>query len=140
MKDKIPKLLDDAIKQNDYDIDVITKNLKIPWLKLDMEFDKPTDSELLNLYSKNSWREKWQYLTTAFHSYQVKDWSGDILFGPTDWDYFMKLSRKEFELHNSDEDSRCKKLRNRMKYDWFVDDENYVKKQVKKYPKKQSNF
>ena len=52
MKDKIPKLLDDAIKQNDYDIDVITKNLKIPWLKLDMEFDKPTDSELLNLYSK----------------------------------------------------------------------------------------
>ena len=67
MKDKIPKLLDDAIKQNDYDIDVITKNLKIPWLKLDMEFDKPTDSELLNLYSKNSWREKWQYLTTAFH-------------------------------------------------------------------------
>tara|TARA_R110000824_G_scaffold12457_2_gene54598 strand:+ start:2034 stop:2771 length:738 start_codon:yes stop_codon:yes gene_type:complete len=133
MKDKIPKLLDDAIKQNDYDIDVITKNLKIPWLKLDMEFDKPTDSELLNLYSKNSWREKWQYLTTAFHAYQVKDWSGDILFGPTDWDYFMKLSRKEFELHNSDEDSRCKKLRNRMKYDWFVDDENYVKKQVKKY-------
>ena len=92
MKDKIPKLLDDAIKQNDYDIDVITKNLKIPWLKLDMEFDKPTDSELLNLYSKNSWREKWQYLTTDFHSYQVKGWSGDILFGPTDWDYFMKLS------------------------------------------------
>ena len=121
------------MNENSYDIDVLTKKLKIPWLKLDMEFDKPTDNELLDLYSKNDWREKWQLPDNENRSYQVKGWNGDILFGPTDWDSFMKLSAEEFDLHNSDEDSRCKKLRNRMKYDWFVDDNNYVKKQIKKY-------
>jgi hypothetical protein len=39
MKDKVPKLLADAMSGNDYDIDVITKHCKIPWLKLDIKFD-----------------------------------------------------------------------------------------------------
>ena len=97
MKDKMPKLLSDVIEENTYDIDVITKKLKIPWLKLDMPFDRPSDYELASVYSSNDWREKWQLPDTKKRSYQVAGWSGDVMFGPTDWDTFIGLCEKEYD-------------------------------------------
>lgn len=133
MKDRIPKLLNDVITGNTYDIDVITKKLKIPWLKLDMQFDRPSADELASVSSSTDWREKWQLPDSKNRSYQVAGWNGDVMFGPTDWDAFLELCEKEFGAHDSDEDSRCKYLRNRIDFGWLVNDDNYVKKQVKKY-------
>ena len=133
MKDRIPKLLNDVITGNTYDIDVITNKLKIPWLKLDMQFDRPSADELASVSSSTDWREKWQLPDSKNRSYQVAGWNGDVMFGPTDWDAFLELCEKEFGAHDSDEDSRCKYLRNRIDFGWLVNDDNYVKKQVKKY-------
>lgn len=133
MKDRIPKLLNDVITGNTYDIDVITKKLKIPWLKLDMQFDRPSADELASVSSSTDWREKWQLPDSKNRSYQVAGWNGEVMFGPTDWDAFLELCEKEFGAHDSDEDSRCKYLRNRIDFGWLVNDDNYVKKQVKKY-------
>ena len=133
MKDRIPKLLSDVIAENTYDVDVITKKLKIPWLKLDMPFDRPSADELASVSSSTDWREKWQLPDSKNRSYQVAGWNGDVMFGPTDWDAFLELCEKEFGAHDSDEDSRCKYLRNRIDFGWLVNDDNYVKKQVKKY-------
>ena len=66
MTKQIPKLLKDAIEQNSIDIDVLTKHLRIPWLKLDMQF--PTiDIEL----SKQDWRKKWKFDLKGENNYQV---------------------------------------------------------------------
>ena len=56
MKDKIPKLLKDAIGENSIDIDIITKKLKIPWLKLDISFDPPSDADIYQLLSNKDWQ------------------------------------------------------------------------------------
>ena len=61
MTDNIPKLLQDAINENTYDIDVITKNLKLPWLKLDLKFDQPTDKDINELIATDDWRNKWNF-------------------------------------------------------------------------------
>ena len=70
IKNNIPKLLQDAMLGNTYDIDVITKHLKLPWLKLDIKFDLPTDTEVQQLISPDDWRKKWQFPDTDA-SYQV---------------------------------------------------------------------
>lgn len=132
MKDKIPKLLDDAIKQNDYDIDVITKNLKIPWLKLDLKFDKPTNEDITELSSDNDWRKKWNFPDQQVASYQVKGWNGNIFFGPTDFKKFLDMNAEENKQHDHDEDSKCRNYRNKLDYSWSVGEDSYIRRQVAK--------
>mgnify|MGYP000997364614 CR=1 FL=1 len=37
MKNKLPKLLQDVLDNNTFDVDIITKKLKLPWLKLNIK-------------------------------------------------------------------------------------------------------
>lgn len=131
-KNNIPKLLQDAMNENSYDIDVITKNLKLPWLKLDINFDVPTDAEIQQLISPDDWRKKWRF-PDQDASYQVKGWNGDIFFGPKKFNDFLTLTTAEHGGHNNDEDGHCRKLRQDMEYEWKVDDKNYVRRQVSKF-------
>jgi len=58
--DNLPRLLQDAIKSNEYDIDVITKHLKLPWLKLDLDFGLD-ENDHDQLMSQEDWRTKWNF-------------------------------------------------------------------------------
>ena len=132
MKDNIPKLLKDAITHNEYDIETITKYLKIPWLKLDLKFDTPSQIEIQELLSESDWRKKWKFKGLSDGLYQVKGWHGNIFFGPTDFDQFAEMSSKDSYSHDHDEDSRCRHFRKLVNYSWKVKDNSYIKKQVKK--------
>lgn len=132
MKDKLPKLLNDVVSENSYDIDVITKKLKIPWLKLDLRFERPTEQDIEYLVSDNDWRRKWNFPDREDASYQVKGWNGNIFFGPTDFKRFLDESSIDNKGHDHDEDSKCRRFRKEMEYGWCVDNDSYVRKQVKK--------
>ena len=130
--DKLPKILQDSIRENSVDIEVITKYLKLPWLKLDIKFDTPTQQDLKETFSNTDWRQKWQFPDHENQAYQVQGWNGNIFFGPTNFEKFLKLSASYNSTHDHDEDSRCRQLRKQIPYDWCVDDNSYIKKQVKK--------
>jgi len=115
--DKLPKLLKDAIEKNAYDIEIITKKLKLPWLKLDLNFGSWTNKDCEILYSSDDWRTKWQFPDAEKNSYQVKNWQGKILFGPADFQKFLELSRAQ--EHDHDEDSKCRKYRTKLEYCWY---------------------
>ena len=132
MTDKLPKLLTDSIEQNSIDIDIITKKLKLPWLKLDIKLDSVDKNELEKMTSNKDWRKQWDYPNHDADSYQVKGWNGDVFFGPTDWQKFLALANKQESEHYNDEDSKCRLLRKDMKYDWYVGEDNYVRQQVQK--------
>jgi len=118
MKDKkIPKLLDDVIKHNTHDIDVITKNLKLPWLKLDLDFGVWDETDIAALRTSKDWRTKWRFPDLDKNSYQVRNWNGKLLFGPKKFDDFLELSRAS--EHDHDEDSKCRFYREKFKYGWF---------------------
>ena len=129
MTKQIPKLLKDAIEQNSIDIDVLTKHLRIPWLKLDMQF--PTiDIEL----SKQDWRKKWKFDLKGENNYQVNEWNGNVLFGPTDWQKFLEKANTLDD--KIDEDCRCRKFRKDFDYGWYIDQNDTVRKEIKKiFPK-----
>lgn len=131
MKDKVPKLLADAMSGNEYDIDVITKHCKIPWLKLDIKFDVPTYDDLAELNSNTNWREKWNYPTLEQDSYQVNGWNGNVFFGPKDWTLFLDQNSQEQKEHDHDEDSKCRSFRKKLDYGWYVDESSYIRKQVR---------
>jgi len=135
MKDKIPKLLKDSIENNHYDIDIITKTLKLPWLKLDIKFEEPQDADLQQIYSNSDWRKKWKFPFLHDNAYQVNQWNGDIFFGPQDWKQFLELNEKEQKHFEHDEDSKCRMFRQKVKYDWYVEDNHYIKQQIKRYIK-----
>ncbi len=117
MKDKkIPKLLDDAIKHNTHDIDVITKHLKLPWLKLDLDFGVWSDTDIASLRTSDDWRTKWKFSNGLENSYQVKNWNGRLLFGPEKFEDFLELSNAN--EHDHDEDSKCRFYREKFKYAW----------------------
>ena len=65
-------------------------------------------------------------------SYQVKGWNGNIFFGPTDFKKFLSMNEKENKQHDHDEDSKCRRFRKELDYSWCVNDNSYIRKQVKK--------
>ena len=78
--DNLPRLLQDAIKSNEYDINVITKHLKLPWLKLDLDFGLD-ENDHDQLMSQEDWRTKWNFPSLEDNSYQVKNWNGKNFTG-----------------------------------------------------------
>ena len=114
--DKLPKLLRDALQDNTYDVDVITKHLKLPWLKLDIELGTWSDDEIGQLQTSDDWRSQWRFKGLNENAYQVKDWNGKILFGPCDFEKFIDISGQE--SHDHDEDSKCRHHRHQLEYDW----------------------
>lgn len=126
--DKLPKLLKDSIEQNDYDIDVITKHLKLPWLKLDLDLGSWTQDDCKELHSSNDWRTQWEFPDAGTNAYQVKGWNGKVLFGPTDFRRFLDLSNNK--QHDHDEDSKCRFFRQQLDYGWIT--ENHISKKINK--------
>lgn len=125
--DNLPRLLQDAIKSNEYDINVITKHLKLPWLKLDLDFGLD-ENDHDQLMSQEDWRTKWNFPSLEDNSYQVKNWNGKIFFGPRDFSKFLDLSKSH--QHDHDEDSKCRLYRKKMEYGWAT--ESVIKQKIQK--------
>ena len=125
MTKQIPKLLKDAMENNTVDVDVLSKHLKIPWIKLDIKIpnlDIPISTE--------DWREKWGFKDLDKNSYQVNQWNGNLLFGPTEWQKFLDKANQLGE--QIDEDCKCRLFRKQFKYDWYIEKDNVVRKAISK--------
>jgi len=126
-KKQLPKLLADAIEHNCVDVDVITKNLKLPWLKLDIKFPTLDYDYLNNLEDTKSWRAKWKFKNIDSNSYQVKGWNGDFLFGPKPFDEFINKVNENKQFEKIDEDSKVKHFRKDFSFDWYVDEHDPIR-------------
>ena len=125
MTKQIPKLLKDAMENNTVDVDVLSKHLKIPWIKLDIKItnlDIPVSTE--------DWREKWGFKDLNKNSYQVNQWNGNLLFGPTEWQKFLDKANQLGE--QIDEDCKCRLFRKQFKYDWYVEKDDVVREAISK--------
>lgn len=131
MKNKLPKLLQDVLDNNTFDVDIITKKLKLPWLKLNIKFDPPTNSDLEKLYTTDDWRKLWKFEDYSKNAYQIKQWNGKLMFGPKDFPRFLEESSK-FSNYVADQDSKCKFYREKFTYGWYIDESHYIRSQISK--------
>lgn len=114
---EFPKLISDLRKNNFLDYKEIL-NSKIPWLKLNIDGPNFTDDILSSAVKQSSnWREQWKMVET---NYQVRDWNGSVLFGPSDWDKWNKVVKAD-NLKN-DEDHLCMIHRKNMEFSWRIDE------------------
>lgn len=130
--DQLPKLLNDAITQNELDIDIITKNLKLPWLKLDIQFPNLEENYINTLEDTKDWRGKWKFKNLEENNYQVKGWNGDFLFGPKPFDDFLNEVNQNKNFEKIDEDSVSKHFRKKFNYDWYIDTNDPIRQWVSK--------
>lgn len=131
MKEKMHKLLKDAMGQNHADVDVITKKLKLPWLKLKINFPSIEETYFKKLQTEQDWRKKWQFQSYEQNSYQVKGWHGDFLFGPKPFDKFLEEFKTEISKYGKiDEDCICRTFRNKFKFDWHVDENDFIRQWI----------
>lgn len=124
----LPKLLKDSIEQNEFDIDIITKKYKLPWLKLDLQSPELSTDYLSSLFSsaedlRTQWKTQWKFNLREQSSYQVNGWVGQIFFGPRPFDKFLTMVNEctEVDFSRYDEDNSTRYFRDKIDYGWNVD-------------------
>lgn len=131
--DNIPELLKQCIDLNEPSIDIIANKLKLPWLKLNLNFSGTLDNDYVQQLQAEdtSWRAIWQ--TDFDHiKYQVNGWNGSFLFGPENFlDFLSAVSdNKEFFENSYDEDCQCKFFRKNFNFEWKVNPQDQIRKWV----------
>lgn len=125
------KLLQDALTQNSTEVDIIVKKLKLPWLKLELNFPKIAEEDFQTLKTEQDWRKKWQFPSYDENCYQVKGWNGDFIFGPKPFDEFLKNFKTEISKNSKmDEDCICRVFRNKFQFDWYVEEKNFIRQWI----------
>ena len=130
MKNTLPKLLQDALDGNSVDVKIITETLKMPWLKLDLKFPTIAENQIESLTKVIDWRKGWGVPSENYteSNYQIKEWNGQILFGPKQFNEFLIESTKTKQFQDKiDEDSKCKFFRDKFDYDWYINDDNIIR-------------
>lgn len=133
MSDKLPRLLQDSIDYNAPDIGILTRHLKLPWIKLDLKFPTLSQDYINTKHQESiSWRHKWNYDTENTLGYQVNGWNGNLLFGPTDLLTFTQQIDQDPKWRNGqyDEGCRCRMFRQQFNYSWSVDTEDPIRQWV----------
>ena len=133
MNVKLPALLQDSINRNAPDVDVITKHLKLPWIKLDLKFPALSGNYINNKHQESiNWRHKWNYDTENALGYQVNGWNGNLLFGPADLLSFTQEIDQDPKWRNGqyDEGCRCRMFRHQFDYTWTVDKDDPIRQWV----------
>lgn len=133
MNDNLPELLKQCMDLNEPSVDIITNKLKLPWLKLDLNFSNTLGDEYVQKLQAEeaSWRALWK--TDFDHiKYQVKGWNGAFLFGPKNFSNFLSAvaDNKEFSENLYDEDCQCKFFRKNFDFEWKVDSTDQIRKWV----------
>ena len=132
----IPKLLEDAINYNEFDIDIVTKRLKIPWLKLDIKAPTMTKEYLDNLRQQaTDLRTQWRFKKLNESNYQVKDWDSQLFFGPKPFNTFLdKVAEFEnFDFSKFDSDSKTRYFRDKHPYDWHVEENEPLRQWISSF-------
>jgi hypothetical protein len=129
-KNMLPKLLQDAINENSIDVKILTEQLKLPWLHLNIKFPKLSTEYVNQLEDGKDWRDQWKFKAAANNSYQVKGWNGDFLFGPKPFDTFIDHVNSLSDFEKIDEDSRAKQFRNKFKFDWYVNEDDIIRQWI----------
>jgi hypothetical protein len=120
-----PKILEDLRRQSKLELQSLL-NSGLPWLKLDLDIPQFTDDILQEAVTQaTNWRDQWKMVET---NYQVNEWNGTILFGPSDWVKFSKIISED-NLRN-DEDHLCMIHRNNLEFDWTIATDHPIRRYV----------
>lgn len=126
-----PKLIEEVSKHNQFDLNYFL-NSGIPWLKLNINvpnFDQTVFTEAIQ--QSTDWRKKWNFsnkneLVTT--DYQVKEWNGSLLFGPTNWKKWLQIVNNN--NHKNDEDHLCMLHRNDLGFSRRLEESHPIRKFV----------
>lgn len=124
-----PKLITDLMLHNTLNLDTIL-SCNIPWLKLNINVPKFSD-DILNQALKEStdWRDYWGDIES---NYQVKQWNGSVLFGPTNFTKFREELKKQSKcIVDDDEDHTCMIERNNYDFSWKISENHPIRQFVK---------
>ena len=125
---KFPKLIEEVSQNNQFDLDNFL-NSGIPWMKLNIpvpEFDQTVFDRAVE--QSTNWREQWKFTSKQEKidiDHQVKEWNGQVLFGPSDWDNWMDLTLGQNK--DNDEDRLCMMHRNSIDFSWRLDESHPIR-------------
>lgn len=126
-----PKLINEISQHNTFDLNYFL-NSGIPWLKLNIdvpEFDQTVLDEAVQ--QSTNWRKKWNFSNKSEQfdvDYQIKEWNGSLLFGPSDWERWLKIV--ENDNNKNDEDHLCMLYRNDLDFSWRIKKSHPIRKFV----------
>lgn len=125
---EFPKLLEDVSKNNKLELNTIL-NCGIPWLRLKIKVPHFSDETIAEAIRQcTNWRDKWKDVES---NYQVREWNGNMLFGPEDWEAFSDHIQKDEEYGNHDDyDRMCMINRNKFKFGWRIDETHPIRRFV----------
>jgi hypothetical protein len=119
---EFPKLIEEVSHHYQFELDHCL-NSGIPWIKLKIEvpeFDQTVFDDAVN--QSTNWREQWEFTNKQENieiDYQIKKWNGQVLFGPSDWNAWMKLVSGDNK--KNDEDRLCMIHRNNFDFNWRLE-------------------
>lgn len=119
---EFPKLIEELSSHNSFDLDHFL-DCGVPWLKLNLDvpdFDQTVFDDAVK--QSTNWRQQWLFTNNQENieiDYQIKEWNGQVLFGPTDWTAWMDLVAGDNKIN--DEDRLCMLHRNEFEFDWRLE-------------------
>jgi hypothetical protein len=128
---KFPKLLEDVSRENTFDLNNFLAS-GIPWLKLDIQvpqFDQAVFDEAVK--QSSDWRKQWFFSdeTKSIEvDYQVNNWNGKLLFGPTDWHKWQGIVERDAD--RNDADGLCSIHRKNLEFEWRLSAEHPIRQFV----------
>ena len=120
-----PNLLSHARNENQLELDSIL-GCGLPWLRLDLICPQFSQQVLdAAVTQSTNWRSQWN---VAAPLYQVRNWNGQLLFGPEQNDKWDEIIKNGPTIN--DEDAICKKYRQDLRFAWRVDSDHPVRQWV----------
>jgi hypothetical protein len=137
MNRKFPSIIEKLHESNEFDLDKFL-HCGIPFIRLDLEVPKISKTVFNETVQEcSSWRSKWKMVED---NYQVKEWNGNILFGPGNWHLWMQTISDDLQFFEYDEDGLCKKHRHSQQFSWTVNESNFLKTWVNSFVKDQDLY
>ncbi len=123
-----PKLISDLMANNKLKLETIL-SCNLPWLRLKIAVPH-FSNEVIQQAAKESsdWRNTWGDIES---NYQVKQWNGSLLFGPTDFAKFRQDMRQQSKyVYDDDEDHTCMLERKNYEFGWNISETHPIRKFV----------
>ena len=128
---KFPKLIEEISHNNEFDLDNFLDS-GIPWVKLNIDvpaFDQAVFDQAVK--QSTNWRQQWLFTNDQENieiDYQINQWNGQVLFGPSDWTAWMNLVAGDNK--KNDEDRLCMIHRNNFDFDWRLNTDHPIRQFV----------
>jgi hypothetical protein len=130
---KFPKLLEDVSKENAFDLNNFLES-GIPWIKLNIDVPEFAQQVFDEAVAQSSdWRKQWFFSNETKSievDYQVNNWNGSLLFGPTDWNKWQAIVESDSDAN--DADHLCLIHRKSLNFEWRLDAAHPIRQFVEK--------